>query len=43
MNNALFKTIQLGKLTLKNRIAMPPMTRSRASQPGTRISGPCYS
>ncbi|MEW6998591.1 alkene reductase [Colwelliaceae bacterium BS250] len=34
MNNALFQTMQLGKLTLKNRIVMPPMTRSRASQPG---------
>ena len=34
MKNALFQTIQLGKLTLKNRIVMPPMTRSRASQPG---------
>jgi N-ethylmaleimide reductase len=34
MNNALFKTIKLGKLSLKNRIVMPPMTRSRASQPG---------
>ena len=34
MNNALFQTIKLGKITLKNRIVMPPMTRSRASQPG---------
>ena len=34
MNNALFETIKLGKLYLKNRIVMPPMTRSRASQPG---------
>jgi N-ethylmaleimide reductase len=34
MNNALFQTIKLGKLSLKNRIVMPPMTRSRASQPG---------
>ncbi|PKG76716.1 alkene reductase [Shewanella sp. GutCb] len=34
MTNALFQPIQLGKLALKNRIVMPPMTRSRASQPG---------
>lgn len=34
MSNALFQPIQLGQLTLKNRIVMPPMTRSRASQPG---------
>ncbi len=34
MKNALFQPIQLGNLTLKNRIVMPPMTRSRASQPG---------
>ncbi|CAM2792061.1 alkene reductase [Vibrio rarus] len=34
MSSALFQPIQLGKLTLKNRIVMPPMTRSRASQPG---------
>ncbi len=34
MNNALLTPIQLGSLTLKNRIVMPPMTRSRASQPG---------
>ncbi|MCL1143799.1 alkene reductase [Shewanella gaetbuli] len=34
MANALFSPIKLGKLTLKNRIVMPPMTRSRASQPG---------
>ncbi|MBB1438843.1 alkene reductase, partial [Shewanella sp. SG41-4] len=34
MNNALFQQIQLGKLSLKNRIVMPPMTRSRATQPG---------
>ncbi|KVU53985.1 alkene reductase [Burkholderia ubonensis] len=30
----LFQPIQLGTLTLPNRIVMPPMTRSRASQPG---------
>lgn len=34
MKNALFQPMQLGNLTLKNRIVMPPMTRSRASQPG---------
>ncbi|RTR32130.1 alkene reductase [Shewanella atlantica] len=34
MENALFQPIQLGNLSLKNRIVMPPMTRSRAGQPG---------
>ncbi|MCL1092747.1 alkene reductase [Shewanella kaireitica] len=34
MTDSLFQPIQLGKLTLNNRIVMPPMTRSRASQPG---------
>ena len=34
MTNALFQPIQLGSLTLANRIVMPPMTRSRATQPG---------
>lgn len=34
MTDSLFQPIKLGKLTLKNRIVMPPMTRSRASQPG---------
>ena len=34
MTDALFQPIQLGKLNLNNRIVMPPMTRSRASQPG---------
>ena len=34
MTNALFKSIQLGNIELKNRIVMPPMTRSRATQPG---------
>ena len=34
MSKSLFQPIQLGTLTLKNRIVMPPMTRSRASQPG---------
>lgn len=34
MKDSMFQTIQLGQLTLANRIVMPPMTRSRASQPG---------
>lgn len=34
MTASLFQPIQLGNITLKNRIVMPPMTRSRASQPG---------
>lgn len=34
MSNALFSLVQLGQHTLSNRIVMPPMTRSRASQPG---------
>ncbi|GAB7220570.1 alkene reductase [Vibrio comitans] len=34
MTAALFEPIKLGNITLKNRIVMPPMTRSRASQPG---------
>ncbi|RKF19744.1 alkene reductase [Alginatibacterium sediminis] len=34
MFDSLFNSVQLGELTLKNRIVMPPMTRSRASQPG---------
>lgn len=34
MSNSLFQTLQLGKISLKNRIVMPPMTRARASQPG---------
>jgi N-ethylmaleimide reductase len=34
MNNALFQPIQLGKHSLNNRIVMPPMTRSRSTQPG---------
>ncbi|MGF1910009.1 alkene reductase [Vibrio kasasachensis] len=33
MKEKIFQTIQLGDLTLANRIVMPPMTRSRASQP----------
>ncbi|MEI6896242.1 MAG: alkene reductase [Psychromonas sp.] len=34
MSNALFQPLYLGNFSLKNRIVMPPMTRSRASQPG---------
>ncbi len=34
MKDTLFQPVQLGSLTLQNRIVMPPMTRSRASQPG---------
>lgn len=34
MTNPLFNPVQLGEHSLKNRIVMPPMTRSRASQPG---------
>jgi 2,4-dienoyl-CoA reductase-like NADH-dependent reductase (Old Yellow Enzyme family) len=30
----LFKTTELGPYTLKNRIVLPPLTRSRSSQPG---------
>ena len=34
MKDALFQPMRLGNATLKNRIVMPPMTRSRATQPG---------
>ncbi|WP_076537656.1 alkene reductase [Shewanella sp. UCD-KL21] len=34
MSLSLYQPFTLGGLTLKNRIVMPPMTRSRASQPG---------
>jgi N-ethylmaleimide reductase len=34
MTTSLFQPIKLGNLTLNNRIVMPPMTRSRATQPG---------
>lgn len=34
MSLSLFEPISLGSLTLKNRIVMAPMTRSRATQPG---------
>ncbi|QBR01658.1 alkene reductase [Paraburkholderia pallida] len=33
-HDPLFQPLKLGSLTLPNRIVMPPMTRSRASQPG---------
>lgn len=33
-NSVLFKSAQLGPYTLKNRIVLPPLTRSRSSQPG---------
>lgn len=33
-NDPLLQPLRLGALTLPNRIVMPPMTRSRASQPG---------
>jgi len=32
--NALFQPIKMGKFELKNRIVLPPMTRSRSTQPG---------
>jgi N-ethylmaleimide reductase len=34
MTDLLFQPYSLGALSLPNRIVMPPMTRSRASQPG---------
>lgn len=34
MSNVLFQPIQIGNLTLPHRIAMAPLTRSRASKPG---------
>lgn len=34
IRDPLFRSHSLGGLTLPNRIVMPPMTRSRASQPG---------
>jgi N-ethylmaleimide reductase len=33
-NEALFSEINLGPYTLKNRIVLPPLTRSRSTQPG---------
>ncbi|MGS0726714.1 oxidoreductase, partial [Shewanella sp. 0m-11] len=38
MKNTLFQSVQLGRHTLNNRIVMPPMTRSRASQPGNEAN-----
>ncbi|BDH47651.1 alkene reductase [Salmonella enterica subsp. enterica serovar Choleraesuis] len=32
--SALFAPVKLGNLTLKNRIVLPPLTRSRSTQPG---------
>lgn len=34
----LFESINLAGKTLSNRIVMPPMTRSRASQPGIPLT-----
>lgn len=34
MTDALFQPLKVGRFQLSNRIVMPPMTRSRASQPG---------
>lgn len=33
-NSVLFDSLTLGPYTLRNRIALPPLTRSRSSQPG---------
>lgn len=33
-NAALFSSCQLGPFTLKNRLVLPPLTRSRSTQPG---------
>lgn len=38
MSRSLFQPIKLGSLTLKNRIVMPPMTRSRATQSGDVVN-----
>ncbi|MGO2276963.1 oxidoreductase, partial [Pseudoalteromonas nigrifaciens] len=32
--SSLFSPVELGPYTLKNRIVMPPLTRSRSTQPG---------
>ena len=32
--STLFSSVELGPFTLKNRIVMPPLTRSRSTQPG---------
>lgn len=34
IDSSLFTSLTLGGLTLKNRIALPPLTRSRSTQPG---------
>ncbi|VTM29451.1 FAD/FMN-binding oxidoreductase [Klebsiella pneumoniae] len=33
-NRSLFRPLQLGSYTLKNRIVLPPLTRQRSTQPG---------
>lgn len=33
-NDSLFQPLSLGGMELPNRIVMPPMTRSRSTQPG---------
>lgn len=33
-NSVLFDSVELGPYTLRNRIVLPPLTRSRSSQPG---------
>ena len=33
-HSALFTPIELGRITLKNRIVLPPLTRQRSAQPG---------
>jgi N-ethylmaleimide reductase len=38
MTDSLFQPIKLGMFSLKNRIVMPPMTRSRATQPGNEAN-----
>ena len=32
--SSLFESVKLGRLNLKNRIVLPPLTRSRSTQPG---------
>jgi N-ethylmaleimide reductase len=34
IDSSLFQPLSLGGLTLRNRVALPPLTRSRSSQPG---------
>lgn len=38
MATSLFSPVKLGRHTLANRIVMPPMTRSRATQPGNEAN-----